>query len=186
MMQEFTQEIKGLISDTFRDMHTALPGRVISFQPDKCEADVMPCGKYKKPDGKMVDYPKLSGVPVFVMQSLGQAATIAFPVRQGDECLLLFAEQALDTWKTGAASNADLRFDLTNAVALIGLFSRPNPLVAEACSSNAIIIELKAASKKDDKRIEISKQGIFVKGNINVKGNVSATGFTLVENERED
>ena len=140
MVSEFTQELKNLIGEKTRDMHTVLPGRVLSFDPDKCEAVVLPHGKYRKPDGTAMDFPQISSVPVYFPQGAGQTAIIAWPVKPGDECLLLFAEQTLETWKSGAASNTDLRFDLQNAVAIVGLFSKANPLVREACDTNSIII----------------------------------------------
>ena len=149
MKQEFTQELKNATEETLRGIHTALPGKVDSFDPDKCMADVIPYGKFRKPDGGFMDFPKISGVPVLVMQGSGQTATVAFPIKPGDECLLLFSEQTLDIWETGASSNTDLRFDLSNAIALIGLFAKPNAAVKEACAGNALIIE------KDGSRIHV-------------------------------
>ena len=142
MMQEFTQEVKNLTLDMIRDVHTATPGRIISFDPDKCEATVLPLARFKKPDGTMMDFPPVSSAPVFFMQGSGQGATIVYPVKSGDECLILYSEQALDIWRVSAERTpTDLRFDLTNAIVIAGLFARANPLVREAINKDAVIID---------------------------------------------
>jgi len=173
MMQEFTQEMKNLMMDTIRDIHTVIPAKIESFDPDRCVASVLPYGKFKKPDGMMMDYPKISDVPVYVMQSGGQSATIAFPVKSGDECLLLFSEQTLDTWRTGAKSDTDLRFDLSNAVAIVGMFSKPNPLMKTAVEKDAVIID------RNGTRITLLPSGgVEIIGDTTIKGNLTVTEET--------
>ena len=164
-LQKVVQELKNYLTDSMQGVHTALPGKIVSFNAKACEADVLPSGKFKKPDGTFIDFPKIPGVPVYFPQGAGQGAVIAFPVMDGDECLLVFTEQALDTWRTGAESNTDLRFDLTNAVALVGLFSKACPLVKEACDSGSIIVE------SGGERIQIKGGEI----NIRCSGNVNLT-----------
>ena len=141
MIQEFSLEMKKFVQDMMSDLHTIIPGVIDSFDADKCEAIASPLGKFKKPDGSMIDYPKIYGVPVMFLQSAGQAATIVSPVKKGDFCLLLFSEQSLDLWRTDATSKTNLRYDLTNAIALVGLFSKPNPIVKEAIKKDAVIID---------------------------------------------
>jgi len=141
-LQEFTQELKNLILETIRGVHTAIPAKVVSYDPDKCEVDVLPFGKFRKPDGELLDYPQISGVPVYFVQARGRTVTIAYPINPGDECLLLFAEQALDIWKNGGAeSDTELRFDLINAIALVGLFAKANPIAKRASDNESIIVQ---------------------------------------------
>ena len=156
MLQEFTQEMKNNIQDVLRDVHTIIPGKIVTFNPDKCEASILPFGKFKKPDGSMMDYPQLNEVPVYIIQGSGQTATIVYPIKPDDECLVLFSEQALDTWRSKAESTTDLKFDLSNASAIVGMFSKPNPLIKEACNSDALIIE------KDGDRVLLKKGNIYV------------------------
>jgi hypothetical protein len=171
MMQEFTAQVKRVIEDKIHEMHTIIPGKVISFTPDLCEADVLPYGKWRLPDGKMLDYPLISGVPVFFPQGAGQTATIVYPVKPDDECLLLCGEQTLDVWRTHAQSDTDLRFDLQNAIAIVGLFSRPNPLVREAIEKDALIIDCGGS------RITLLPDGkLEVDGNVTIHGNLSVDG----------
>jgi hypothetical protein len=158
-------------------MHTAIPGKVVSFDPDKCEASILPFGKYKKPDGSMMDFPRLNEVPVLFLQSAGQTATIVYPVKPDDHCLIFVSEQTLDTWRTGAESNTDLRFDLTNAVAVVGLFVRPNPLVKEACSDDSLIIE------KDGERVRLKKGETYVRDTAGQSITLTPDATTMVVNK---
>jgi len=141
MKQEVTQELKGFIRDYVKDMHTVFPGKIISFDAAKCEAHISPTAKYWLPDGTQIDFPEIFEVPVFFPQGFGQEATIVFPVKPGDECLIFVSEQALDLWRTGADSPTDLRFDMTSAIALVGLFRQPNPLVRRACDNESVILQ---------------------------------------------
>ena len=68
-----------------RDVHTATPGKIVSFDADKCEVTVLPFARFKKPDGTMTDFPAVSHVPVYFMQGAAQGATIVFPVKKDDE-----------------------------------------------------------------------------------------------------
>lgn len=176
MMQLFTQEMKNLISDMISDVHTAIPGRITSFDPEKCEASILPYGKFRKPDGELIDYPKISGVPVYFPQGAGQTATIVYPVKPEDECLLLFSEQALDTWQTGAESDTDLRFDLSNAVAIVGLFSKPNALVKEACDDDSLIVE------KDGERVRLKKGETYIRDTAGQSITMTPDATTMIVN----
>lgn len=170
MTPEFMQEIKSFTKTLLNDIHTSLPGRITEFYPDKCEADVQPYGKFKTPAGKLMAYPKCPGVPLCLMQSAGQTASIVFPVKPGDECLLLFSEQALDTWRANAESSTDLKFDLTNAVAIVGLFARVNPLVKIANDLDAVIIQ------RGSSRVMLRSSGIDLSGNVNISGSLNVSG----------
>ena len=72
MMQEFVQQISDTVKRGIRGIHTAMPGKVLAFDPGKCVATVQPAMKYKKPDGKTIDFPQITGVPVVFPQGAGQ------------------------------------------------------------------------------------------------------------------
>ncbi|GHU95072.1 hypothetical protein FACS1894208_07260 [Clostridia bacterium] len=142
MITEFTEQVKQSILEQVNGLHTALPGVITKYDKDKCEAEILPYGKFEKPDGSFIDYPKINEVPVMVFQGNSQKTTIAYPVLPGDECLLIISEYTLDTWRGDMSeSTNDLKFDLTNAVAFVGMFKKPNPLSAEAVDDDALIIE---------------------------------------------
>jgi hypothetical protein len=141
VIQEFTQEIKNIVSDMIRDVHTAVPGKILSFDPGSSTASVKPSAKLRKPDGTSMDFPPIHGVPVFFPQASAQSVTFAWHIEEGDEVVLFFLEQALDQWRTGAESKTELKFDLQNAIAFTGLFAKSNPLVQRAADNESIIVQ---------------------------------------------
>ena len=160
MRQEFTQELKNLMETFQQNIHTVLPGKIVKFDADKQEAQVTPTAKFWKSDASKINYPDIFEVPVFFMQGIGQKATITHVVKPDDECLLFFMEQALDQWRTKAESDTDLRFDISNAFAIVGFFAKPNPHVKRACDNESIIIQREETFiELFDKKIEIYTDG---------------------------
>ena len=170
-MPDVTQELKGFVSDMLGCIHTALPGKVVSYNADRGEADVLPFGKFKKPDGNVIDYPRISGVPVLSLQGAAQGAVIAYPIKEGDECLLLFTEQPLDIWRTGAATSTDLSFDLTNAVAIVGLFAKASHVAKEAAKRDAVIIDRNGA-----RIMLLPNNSVAIVANVTIRGSLSVSG----------
>ena len=177
MLQEFTQELKNVVLDILRGVHTVIMGKIVTYDPDKNLASILPDGKFKKPDGSMMDYPKLNKVPVYIMQGSEQTATFVYPIKKDDECIILFSEQALDTWLTKAKSDTDLKFDLSNAVAVVGMFAKPNPLIKEACKDNSIIIE------KDGERVRLHDGYTYIKSKhpIGIDGTNTLLGANVLQ-----
>jgi hypothetical protein len=104
------------------DVHTALPGIIISYDNTKQKATIQPALKKSYTDGTTQEMPILNNVPVIFPRAGG--ASLTFPVLQGDTCLLLFIERSTDLWKsTGGivAPNDPRKFDLSDAVAFMGL-----------------------------------------------------------------
>jgi hypothetical protein len=150
-----TTEIEKLVADMQQNMHTCIPGKIDSFDAEKCLAKVTPTGQFKQPNGKLLDYPQVHDVPVVLLQSAGQDCTIAYPIKAGDGCILFFSEQELDKFRDGEDAKCDLRFDLTNAICLVGLFQKANKVMKDACNSGAIIIQNKEKSCVTIKENEI-------------------------------
>jgi hypothetical protein len=167
MMQEFTQGMKDLMADTIRDVHTAVPGKIVTFDPEKCEATILPTAKFRKPDGSMIDFPKIHEVPVFFPQAVAQDVTFCWHIEPDDEVIIFFTEQALDQWRTGAESNTELRFDLQNAFAMTGFFKDANPHVKRAAENKSIIIQ------RDESYMEFygttGQIDVYATGDINVE-----------------
>lgn len=174
MMQELVQQIKGTVQEFIDGVHTAIPGTITVFDPAKCEAGVNLLGQYNKPDGTKLPYPAAAHVPVVFPQVSGQQITIAFPVKPGDGCLVVVAEQALEAWRASGESNLDLKHDLTNAIAIPGLFRTPNSTMQEAVSEDAIMLvnqgtKVKIKSGEIDietPKIEIQTEKIHITGEV--------------------
>lgn len=164
MLQEFVDRVVQIAQEEADGVHTAFPGKIIAFDAAKGLATVQPILKFKKPSGESVEFPQIYGVPVVFPQGFGQKATVAFPVKAGDSCLCIVSEQALDLWMYGQETDTDLHHDLTNAVCIPGLFTKPNAIMQEACRDSAIILEV------DGTRVKVSKNEILLDGNVTVTG----------------
>lgn len=174
MLQEVKQEIKNNINELLQGVHTAIPGKIITYDPAKCEAEILPYGKFRKPSGEYLDFPQLNHIPILFPQSCGQVFTMVYPINPGDECLVLVQEQTLDIWRgAGAQSDNDLRFDLTNAVAIMGMFAKPQPLAKEAQDDNKLIIQ------KDDHRLHIKPDEMLLQFSEANNIRMNAAGITV-------
>lgn len=82
------------------DLRVALPGIIHSFDPETVSCAVAPAikGALTASDGSVssVSYPLLVDVPVVFPR--GGGCTLTFPVKKGDECLVIFADRAIDFW----------------------------------------------------------------------------------------
>ena len=174
MLQEFSQEVKNTVTELLRGVHTAIPGKIVRYYPDKCEAEILPYGKFRKPDGEFLDYPQMNHVPILFPQSRGQDFAVVYPVNPGDECLILAQEQTLDVWRgAGSSSDNDLRFDLTNAVAIMGMFAKPQALALEAQNDDKLIIQ------KNGHRLHIKPDEMLLKFSDTVFIRMNSGGITL-------
>lgn len=169
MLGELVDEIRKTASSVLNEAHTAIPGTIVSYDTGSGLATVKPAMQFTKPNGEKIDYPQISGVPVVLSQGSNQNATIAFPINAGDGCLIICCEQSLDKWMYGRETDTDLRFDLTNAVCIPGLFASANSAVAEACASRSVIVDV------GGNRVAVSGGGVLVKGDLTVEGSISAS-----------
>lgn len=173
MIPDIVQQINDNISEVMNTIHTVLPGKIVSYDSAKGTATVLPIAKYKMPNGEKIDYPQLTEVPVWVHQCYGQKATVATPIKKDDECIILVIEVSPDLWLQGFETDTDLKYDLSNAVCIPGLFAKPNTVTARACDNNAVIVEV------DGTYIEVQKSDIYIKGNVHIEGDLTTTGGTV-------
>jgi len=107
-----------------QDVHTSIPGEIISYDAALRKATVKPLVKMKHWDGSDAEHQNITNVPV-IFPSCGNFALL-FPLQQGDSLLLCFSENGIGKYlKSGTLSNADTlnRFSLNDCVALPGLHS---------------------------------------------------------------
>lgn len=185
MLQEVTEQIEKLARSVCSEIHTAMPGKIISFDLKKITAVVQPTGRYVTSSGNSLDYPKISDCPVIFPFSRTSGIGITFPVLAGDDCLIIFSESELDEWRTGAQSQASLKYDLSSAIVIPGL-SRNDTCITDTISDSSLMlkandnivrmtpsdVEIKAGSN----RIYITTSGIEISGNITVKGSITSDG----------
>ncbi len=140
------------------ELHTAMPGIIQSFDPAKKTCTIQPSIQYKmiNPDGTKtwLTLPLLLDCPV-VFPS-GGGYTLTFPVAQGDECLVIFAERCIDAWWQSGGINQQAVFrmhDLSDGFAFVGASSvphvQPNISVNSAqlrSNDGATFVELKSGT----------------------------------------
>ena len=103
-------------------------------------------------------------VPVVFPQAGGQDAVIAYPVKPGDGCLVIICENDLKPWMShGKETESDMKFDLTNAVCIPGLYSEGNEAMRKAIDEKAIVIknkDMEMMLKEDELQIEYKQNRI--------------------------
>ena len=73
----------------------------------------------------IIEYPMLLKCPVLVLN--GGGAHITFPIRSGDDCVVLFCDRDIDLWlEKGYKNNppgSERMHDLSDAIAIVGINS---------------------------------------------------------------
>lgn len=130
------------IDQILANIHTALPGRIESYDQSTGLAKVKPLLKRKyATDSAATELPVISGVPVVFPRTAN--AWVRIPVAAGDTVLLVFAERSIDLWlEKGGTVDPEKpeRFSLNDAIAIPGLFPSQ-----EAISPNGAATSLEVA-----------------------------------------
>lgn len=169
-----------MVSTTLR---VALPGIIQSFEPDTVTCVVQPAikGSVRNASGQPVSQalPLLVDVPVIFPR--GGGCTITFPVKKGDECLVIFSDRCIDFWW----QNGDVQepvdprqHDLSDAFALVGPQSQKEKISAISTEALQIrtdegqaFIELKQSGE-----VNITTTRLTLNGNLHVNGDITSTG----------
>lgn len=133
MKNSLSDAVNQAIENRLSAVHTSLPGRIVQYDAATQLAEVKPLIKRRYPDGTTESLPVITNVPVIL--PAGGGGLLSFPVRQGDQVLLIFCEKSLDVWisKGGEVDPLDRRnFNLSDAIAITGLFSTNKAGLAES------------------------------------------------------
>ncbi|HBC8135991.1 TPA: hypothetical protein KE125_002059 [Escherichia coli] len=129
----------------FGSLRVALPGIIQSFDPVTVTCTVQPAiyGQRLGDDGALVseEIPILPDVPVVFPR--GGGCTLTFPVKAGDECLLVFSDRCIDFWwqSGGVQEPVDPRqHDLSDAFAIVG----PQSQAQKISSISTSAVELRS------------------------------------------
>ena len=148
------QVIVNAIDARLMDVHTSLPGEVLSYDATKQVCSVQPCLQRVYVTGKKVKIPVINNVPVVHPRSGG--SIIHIPIKPGDQVLLIFAERSIDIWKStgGCPDPEDSRkHHYSDAIAIPGFYplsapiSVPDPTALTVLNGQARL-EVKADSFK--------------------------------------
>ncbi len=178
-----------------QSLRVALPAIVQSFHPGppaKVSVLVATEEFFEQNEGgagkislkkKSVQLPVLEDVPV--MMPTGGGWSFTFPIRPGDECLLIFADTPLDVWfQNGGLGNRPIsqrRHSLSDAVAWFGMRSTPRALSGYSTTSaqirndaQTVVVDL------SDDHVNITAPNVNVTcsgaANVQAGGNVTVQG----------
>lgn len=124
--------LRASISGTLENVHTAIPGRVTSYNAATQQADIEPLiqAAYLDEEGErqVAKLPVVTGCPVAFPG--GGGFTLIYPLQPGDTGLLIFSEASIDKWmSTGGNVDPDVdhRFALSDGIFVPGIrpFSSP-------------------------------------------------------------
>lgn len=195
---QMEQSIGSHIKSAIVNLHTMLPGIIVSFDAATQTAQVQPAIKRIFTEKGAVNLPVCVDVPVEFPGGGGYFMT--FPVKPGDECCLCFSERAIDFWHVngGVQLPSEYRLhDLSDAIARVGLNSQPNKIAnfftggAELRNRDADMFVRVA----DDGSITqqtgsgstiltpdtftVNAANIIFNGNVLTNGNLNITGTTI-------
>lgn len=128
-----------LVQKVFSTLKVAMPGVIESFDPDSVTASIRPAIKGYDggtEDDGWIELPLLVDIPVIFPR--GGGCTLTFPVKEGDECLLIFADRCIDFWwqNGGVQKPVDLRMhDLSDAFAIVGPQSQTHKISSISTSA---------------------------------------------------
>lgn len=135
--------IKRAIESAMRRVSTAEPGVIEAYDPVTCTADVQPLVLRVVVDenGDRVTRraPVLSNVPV--LHPGGGGGRLTFPVKRGDNCLIIAASVPIDRWNAlgGEVDPQTTRHHhVSDAIALVGLTPSTK---ASLASATAVVLE---------------------------------------------
>lgn len=189
------EAVRAFVGGAQAELWTALPGVVQSFDAAERTCTVQPAVQALARDATSgnktwLDLPLLLDCPV--MFPSGGGVTLTFPVKQGDECLVIFASRCIDAWwQNGGTKNkqAILRMhDLSDGFVFVGIRSkaviagrnvdttRAMLTTDDGTAMVAITAETGLVEVHTDNDIDFVAANIRMKGNVHIEGDFSTEG----------
>ena len=181
---------------------TALPALVQSFNPTAMTCVVQPTvsGLLLLPDGtyKEVKMPLLLDCPV--MFPSGGGATLTFPIKKNDECLVIFASRCIDSWWQlgGVRGQFEYRMhDISDGFAFVGVRSKPRAFNVDINAAQlrsddgTAYVQLNPTTKNINVvtpanitanasgTITATAPNVIINGNVQINGNLNVSGTTI-------
>jgi hypothetical protein len=152
-------------------LRVACPGIINSFdsKTQTCTVQLALREEVIKEDysTEWTNIPLLLDVPIVLQRAGGYCLTM--PIKQGDECLVVFADMCIDAWfESGGIQNQieKRRHDLSDGFAILGTWSQPN-VISNYSINSAQLRNDKGTSYIDLKDDEIN----IVSSTVKINGN---------------
>lgn len=178
--KSLTQVLERLTSSIKTSLNCVKIGEIVSF--DKTDQTVtvkvlhIEDNNYDLYLDKEIEYPLLQKVPVIVLQ--GGGSKITFPIKAGDQCLLLFCDYMIDGWWVSGESKPSIvprKHDISDAIAIVGLQA-----ITKAIQDYSDYLHLQYNANSD---IVIGEQIDVNNENINLNGATKVSETLEVEKD---
>ncbi len=163
------------------NLRVAMPGIIESYNPKTQTAAIQVAIRERiniHGNEEWTEIPLLVDVPILFPRAGGYSIT--FPVRQGDECLVVFTDCCYDAfWQSGGIQNQveRRRHDLSDGMAIITGISQPTRLVGVSTDSLQVRNDAGTAVVEiQDTTININTGGNV---NLNADGTVNISGGNI-------
>lgn len=124
--------IRSVLESRLCELHTSMPGRVVSFDANNQTCSVVPCLKRKFVDSDdTVELPIIEDVPVVYPGS--DDLWLVFDLKMDSYVLIVFSERSIASWlDSGGVIDPALarKHALSDAIAVPGLLPNPDKLSA--------------------------------------------------------
>lgn len=178
-------------------LRVAAPGIVQSFDATKQTVTVQLAIRENMMQNAVptpVAISTLVDIPIFMPRAGGFLLTL--PVKQGDECLVIFGDNCIDSWwQSGGIQNQvdRRRHDLSDGFAIIGPWSQPRVVsnysitsaqlrtedgntMVEIAPSGIVNVKCAIANVNATSQANITAPIIDLNGNVSISGNLSVGG----------
>lgn len=128
-----SNEVKDVIKDWIRkggeNIHVSMIGKIESYNPQTNRASITPVGSMTCPDWQELPYPTIHNVPIQYPCGNGGKSGVTFPIKQGDTCIIVFADHQIENFLSGEKSDDMRNHSMNDAYAIPTLFSASVPTV---------------------------------------------------------
>ena len=124
---EFKDAIKEWIRKGGENIHVSMIGKIESYNPQTNRASITPVGTMTCPDWQELQYPTIHNVPIQYPCGNGGNSGMTFPIKQGDTCIIIFADHQIENFLSGEKSDDMRNHSMNDAYAIPTLFSDSVP-----------------------------------------------------------
>lgn len=130
--ENIVDALQSFLDSRLTDVHTSIPGKIISYNSDTERASVQPVIKVRRKvneDIITVEIPPIDNVPVMMLHTTH--FRIKVPLVKGDGVEIIFSEVGIGNFLNGTGGLVDpddlSRFSLTDAYCIPGLWGKNLP-----------------------------------------------------------
>lgn len=172
-----SNEVKDVIKEWIKkggeNIHVSMIGKIETYNPQTNRASITPVGSFTAPDWQELPYPTIHNVPLQFPCGNGGKSGCTFPIKQGDTCIIIFADHQIENFLSGEKSDDMRNHSMNDAYAIPTLFSDSVPTLKsnpnDVCMfNNGSLVVLNSSSMTinlaDGTNVSISGGDLVVNG----------------------